>query len=44
VTLYREALELIPDGDPKRRDLQLRLAVALQALYHLPDAERLRRS
>jgi class 3 adenylate cyclase len=44
VALYREALELVPDGDPKRRDMQLRLAVALQALYHLPDAEQLRRS
>jgi predicted ATPase len=43
VALYREALELIPDGDPRRREVQLRLAVALQARYHLPDAERLRR-
>jgi predicted ATPase len=44
VALYREALDLVPDGDPRRRDLQLRLAVAVQALYHLPDAEHLRGS
>jgi predicted ATPase len=44
VALYREGLELVPDEDPRRRELQLRLAVAVQALYHLPDAERLRRS
>jgi class 3 adenylate cyclase len=44
VALYRQALELVPEDDPRRRELQLRLAVALQAKYHLPDAERLRRS
>jgi predicted ATPase len=44
VALYREALELIPDGDARRRGVQLKLAVALQARYHLPDAERLRRT
>jgi class 3 adenylate cyclase len=44
VALYRQALELVPEGDPGRRDVQRRLAVAVQALYHLPDAERLRRS
>ena len=37
VALYREALELLPEGDPQRRDLTLRLAVALQAVFHLPD-------
>jgi predicted ATPase len=37
VALYREALELLPESDPRRRDLTLRLAVALQAVYHLPD-------
>jgi hypothetical protein len=37
VTLYRAALELLPEGDPQRRELTLRLAVALQAVYHLPD-------
>jgi class 3 adenylate cyclase len=44
VSLYRQTLELVPEGDARRRDVQLRLAVALQALFHLPDAERLRRS
>jgi len=44
VTLYREALSLLPDGDPGRRAVQLRLAVAVQAAYHVVDAERLRRS
>ena len=40
VSLYREALELVPDGDERRRDVGRRLAVALQALYHVPDAQR----
>jgi predicted ATPase len=44
VELYREALDLVPEGSPLRRDVMLRLAVAMQALYHLPDAERLRES
>jgi class 3 adenylate cyclase len=43
VTLYREALELLSDEDPRRRDVMRKLAVALQALYHLPDAQQLRR-
>jgi predicted ATPase len=43
VSLYREALSLLPADDPARRDVHLKLAVAMQALYHLPDAERLRR-
>ena len=42
VTLYREALELVPADDPRRREVTGRLAVALQAVYHLPDAQRLR--
>jgi class 3 adenylate cyclase/energy-coupling factor transporter ATP-binding protein EcfA2 len=42
VALYREALELVPEGSPLRRDVMRRLAVAMQAMYHLPDAERLR--
>jgi predicted ATPase len=45
VTLYRAAVELIPADDEERRRLVMhRLAVALQALYHVPDAERLRPS
>jgi hypothetical protein len=44
VELYREALGLVPEGGPLRRDVMLRLAVAMQAQYHLPDAERLRES
>ena len=44
VSLYREALSLAPADDPAaRRKIHLKLAVAMQALYHLPDAERLRR-
>jgi predicted ATPase len=35
VSLYRQALALLPEGDPERREVQLRLAVALQAAYHL---------
>jgi class 3 adenylate cyclase len=43
VALYRAALELIPSDDKRRRGLVMqRLAVALQAMYHLADAERLR--
>jgi predicted ATPase len=39
VELYREAIGLVSDGDPRRRELQLKLAVALQAVYHLHDVE-----
>jgi class 3 adenylate cyclase len=35
VALYREALELLDDGDPRRRDTMRKLAVAVQAAYHL---------
>ena len=42
VYLYREALKLLPEGDERRRDIVLRQAVAMQALFHLPEAERLR--
>ena len=39
VALYREALELVgEDGDGRRREIRVRLAVALQAHYHVPDA------
>jgi len=44
VSLYRNALALVPDNDgARRRELQLRLAVSLQQVYHLRDAQRLRR-
>ena len=42
VELYREALELTPEGSPLRRDVMRRLVVAAQAVFHLPDAENLR--
>jgi predicted ATPase len=43
VKLYREALELVPEGDrEQRREITRSLAVALQAMFHVPDAERLR--
>jgi predicted ATPase len=45
VALYRAALELIPaDDEERRRDVRGRLAVAIQAMYHVLDAERLRPS
>ncbi|MEP7335983.1 MAG: AAA family ATPase, partial [Actinomycetota bacterium] len=44
VALYRQALELVPENDDLRRDIGSRLAVALQALYHVPDAESLRQA
>jgi class 3 adenylate cyclase len=37
VALYREALEVLADDDPRRRDVTRKLAVALQAAYHLGD-------
>jgi predicted ATPase len=41
--LYKAALDLIPaDEEEQVRDVRRRLAVALQALYHIPDAQRLR--
>ena len=43
VALYRAALELIPSEDTARRGAVMRrLAVALQAMYHVADAEQLR--
>ena len=42
VTLYREAMAVLPEGHPERRDVQRRLAVALQVAFHLPDVEQLR--
>ena len=45
VALYRAALELVPaDHEERRRDIRRRLAVALQAQYHVADVERLRPS
>jgi class 3 adenylate cyclase len=39
VALYREALELVPDGDvERRRRIRGRLAVARQAHFHVLDA------
>jgi class 3 adenylate cyclase len=43
VALYKAALELIPEEDEdRRRRVRRRLAVALQAMFHVMDAERLR--
>ena len=39
VVLYREALEILADEDARRRDLTRKLAVALQAAYHLGDVQ-----
>jgi class 3 adenylate cyclase len=39
VALYREALELVPEGNGAlRREVTVKLAVALQAEYHVTDA------
>ena len=35
--LYRDALTLLPDEDARRRELQLKLAVAVQAAYHVDE-------
>jgi class 3 adenylate cyclase len=44
VALYREALELVPDGDAeRRRRIRGRLAVARQAHFHVLDARLLGR-
>ena len=43
VALYKDALELVPEDDQAtRRKITLRQAVMVQALFHTPDAERLR--
>ena len=39
VYLYGEALKLAPDGDVRRREIVLRQAVAMQAVYHMPDVD-----
>jgi class 3 adenylate cyclase len=41
VALYREALGLLTEDDPRRREITQRLAVALQAVYHLADVAEL---
>ena len=39
VALYRQVLTLVGEDDPKRRrEVRLKLAVAQQMLYHVPDA------
>ena len=39
VAFYREALELLPEDDAKRRsDVKRRLAIAHTAAYHAVDA------
>ena len=44
VALYRQALAMVREDDRERyRNLRLKLAVAEQTLYHLPDAERMAR-
>jgi class 3 adenylate cyclase len=43
IKLYADALELVPADDAeRRRRIKLRQAVTSQALFHIPDAERLR--
>ncbi len=43
LALYAQALELVPEDDKeRRRQIRLRQAVMAQALFHIPDAERLR--
>jgi class 3 adenylate cyclase len=41
--LYREALELLPDGDERLAPLRRRLALARAAAVHIPDARQLMR-
>jgi predicted ATPase len=42
VALYREALAVLPPDSPARREVGLKLAVAVQAAYHVDEMERLR--
>ena len=42
VALYRQALAVLPADSPDRREVGLKLAVALQAAFHLDEMERLR--
>ncbi|MHB8643188.1 MAG: AAA family ATPase [Gaiellaceae bacterium] len=41
VALYTEAFALLPEGDERRRGVAAKRAVAIQALFHVPDAARL---
>ena len=43
VELYSEAFKVLPEGDGRRRTVGAKRAVAVQALYHLPDAASLAR-
>jgi hypothetical protein len=41
--LYREALELVPEDDEElRRELVRRVAITMQAAWHVFDAQKLR--
>ncbi len=42
LALYTEAIQLLPEEDRRRRDIRLRQAVLVQALFQVPDGERLR--
>jgi len=42
--LYGEALELVPEGDDRRREIGRKRALALQALVHVLDMQRTRRA
>jgi predicted ATPase len=44
LALYNDALVLLPEDDERRRDVNRKRAVTIQALYHIPDAARLARS
>ena len=35
LSLYNEALELLPEGDERRRPIRLRQAVLSQAVFHM---------
>jgi predicted ATPase len=41
LALYTDAFMLLPESDPRRRDIARKRAVAYQAFYHVPDAARL---
>jgi class 3 adenylate cyclase len=44
VALYRAALGLLPDAEPRHAEVKRQLAVALMAVYHVDDAQHLRSS
>ena len=43
LALYNDALALLPESDERRRDVNRKRAITIQALYHIPDAARLAR-